>query len=399
MIQVLWWVVVVPMAALLAPSLVFCVECLLGALARRGGRAAGDGPRPATAVLVPAHDEEEVIEGTLRGLVAEIGEGDRILVVADNCSDRTAEVARRLAVEVVERRDPDRRGKGHALLFGLDHIAKDPPEVVVVVDADCALSPESLEALSRAARDSGRPAQAEYLLTAPERPTPRTAVSALAFLVRNKVRPLGLSTLGLPCHLTGSGMAFPWEVIRAAPPTGSHLVEDLLMGIELSLLGHMPALCREAHVRSELPASGDAAMSQRRRWEHGQLTTLLTQAPRLLVAGLTRASAGLLALGLDLVVPPLSLLVVLLLLAAAAGGAALALGLGPVPLSLATTALSAVALGVGAAWLRFGRETLPPRQLLAVPLYLLWKIPIYVSLLVRGRQRSWVRTDRSGGGK
>ena len=187
----------------------------------------------------------------------------------------------------------------------------------MLVDADCRVSAGGIATIAGRAAATGRPVQAEYLLGAPERPTAKGVISALAVLVRNRVRPRGLHRLGLPCHLTGSGMAFPWRVLRDAPETGSNLVEDLVMGIEMALRRNPPLLCPQASVESELPEADDAAMKQRRRWEHGQLQTLVKYGPRLVLGGLLRARPDLVGLGLDLVVPPLALLIMLQLAAIA----------------------------------------------------------------------------------
>ncbi|HEY2900305.1 MAG TPA: glycosyltransferase family 2 protein, partial [Polyangia bacterium] len=220
-------------------------------------------------------------------------------------------------------------------------------------------------------------------------------VSALAVLLRNQVRPRGMRRLGLPCHLTGSGMAFPWRVLRDAPEMEANLVEDLVMGIEMALRGQPPLLCSAVQIASELPDENQAGMTQRRRWEHGQLLTLRTYVPRLLLAGLRRGRADLFAIGLDLMVPPLALLVALQLsLVASASGLALVGVTSSTPALLAIAGLAAVGAAVGGAWLRFGRRALPARGLLFVPFYLLWKIPLYAALLVRRRQRTWERTAR-----
>ena len=93
---------------MLVPLAVLAVECLAALLP---ARPSPDGPRPSCAVLVPAHDEEAGLPATLAALWPQLEAGDRLLVVADNCTDRTAAVARAAGAEVLERRDPDRRGK------------------------------------------------------------------------------------------------------------------------------------------------------------------------------------------------------------------------------------------------------------------------------------------------
>ena len=161
------------------------------------------------AVLIPAHNEELVITSAIHNVRDQLAPGDRILVVADNCTDQTAEVARAAGAEVAERTDPDHRGKGFALDFGLSQLAPEQPPVVVVVDADCELDPGALDALVRQAAATGRPAQGVYLIGTGQEPDPRRRLSAFAVLLKNEIRPLGLDRLGLPCLLNGTGMAFP----------------------------------------------------------------------------------------------------------------------------------------------------------------------------------------------
>jgi cellulose synthase/poly-beta-1,6-N-acetylglucosamine synthase-like glycosyltransferase len=189
-------------------------------------------------------------------------------------------------------------------------------------------------------------------------------------------------------------MAFPWSVLRAAPDLGANIVEDLAMGIELALLGHEPLFCIEAGVRSDLPSSPSAALQQRRRWEHGHLATLLEQGPRLIREGIQRRRPGLIAMGADLIVPPLALLVGLLILVLGVAGLLVLLGGPTFPAWIAGVALGLVGLGVALGWARYGREAVPFRYLLLVPVYLVWKIPLYVSFALGRRERNWRRTER-----
>jgi cellulose synthase/poly-beta-1,6-N-acetylglucosamine synthase-like glycosyltransferase len=244
---------------LFIPCAVLLIETLAAlSHSRQTVGAAHQGDSPRMAVLVPAHDESLHIGNTVRHLLQQIeghpSEGrDRVIVIADNCGDDTAALARRAGATVIERTDSERRGKGFAIAFGLHHLEQhSPPEVVVLVDADCRVT-GNLATLTRLARETQRPVQAEYLLGAPTRATPMTAMSSLAILVRNRVRPRGLHHLGFPCQLTGSGMAFPWQVLRGAPETGSNLVEDLVMGIEMALAGHPAIFCPAVQIASDLP--------------------------------------------------------------------------------------------------------------------------------------------------
>jgi hypothetical protein len=189
-------------------------------------------------------------------------------------------------------------------------------------------------------------------------------------------------------------MAFPWSVIQAAPNLGDNLVEDLAMGIELALLGHEPLLCTEAGVRSALPSDRRAAMAQRRRWEHGQLDTLRRYGPRLVRSGLAQGRLGIVAMGMDLLVPPLALLVGLLVFVASVALCVVMLGGSSFPGWLAMLGLGLVGVGVAIGWARYGRQLVPFRYLLLVPFYLIWKVPLYASFFLGRRERKWQRTKR-----
>lgn len=373
--------------AILAPALLLLLQVLAALWPQRPARLPA-GARPRLAVLVPAHDEAGGLAATIAGIQAQLAPGDRLLVVADNCSDTTAAIARAHGAQVIERRDPGRRGKGYALDCGIRHLAADPPAVVVIVDADCALGPDSLEWLGKCCAASGRPVQAADLMRAPPGAGLGLQLAEFAWLLKNGVRPLGYRRLGLPCQLMGTGMALPWPLLAAAPAAGGHLVEDLKLGLDLARGGHPPLFCPPARVTSRFPPDAAGARQQRRRWEHGHLGMICGEAPRLILTAAAAGNLPLLALALDLCIPPLALLALgagLLLAANLALGAA---GLAP-----ALAATLCLVLAVVLAWAGYGREIVSLRGLAFAPLYALAKIPLYLGFLA-GRQRDWVRSRR-----
>jgi cellulose synthase/poly-beta-1,6-N-acetylglucosamine synthase-like glycosyltransferase len=230
-------------------------------------------------------------------------------------------------------------------------------------------------------------------MSLPPHPGLGDRVSRFAFLYKNVIRPSGLAFFGLPCLLTGSGMAVPWAVVRDAPLASGNIVEDMQLGLDLAAAGHPPRFYPEAVVSSKLPAGRRAAAIQRTRWEHGHLRTTLTQVPRLLGAAFRQRRVALLGLALELSVPPLSML--FLLWAAALLGSTLLgyfAGTWLPALVLAGSGLATL-LAIFTAWCKFGRAHLPFWSLLAAPLYALRKVPIYFGFFLRP-QRAWVRTAR-----
>jgi hypothetical protein len=235
--------------------------------------------------------------------------------------------------------------------------------------------------------------QALYLMDPPEPADPGGLISAFAFLVKNQIRARAMHRVGLPVLLTGTGMAFPWELIRDAPLATDNIVEDLALGLTCAVAGRGPVYAESARVNARLPDSSSAAATQRTRWEHGYLHTILTQCPRLVWKGIGGFRPGLLLVALDLAVPPLSLLVLSGLVAVAVSlvGAWLSGAWWAVlPLGLAA---GAAGMGLCVAWVVFARKRLPLRAMASVPAYVLKKLPIYAGFLLH-RQQAWVRTER-----
>lgn len=391
--------VLATLAALCAlPVAVLLLQVALAHGATRALRQPGAG-RPddvTVAVLMPAHDEAAGIDATLRALRPQLSPADRLLVVADNCNDDTASIARSAGAEVIERQDAIRRGKGYALDFGVRHLAQRPPDIVLIVDADCRLDPGCVDALVAACRNTGRPAQALYEMEAPPGASLRLRVSAFAWRVRNRVRPLGWWRIGAPCQLMGTGMAFPWGLLRDAPLATGNIVEDVQMGVDLARRGTPPRFVPQARVSSQFPSSDDAAASQRRRWEHGNMAVMLTEGPRLLATGVVRADARLVAMAADLMVPPLALLVQLQLGLVCLTAIGWALGAGPLASTIAMASLALLVLAVAAAWRLAGRDVVAgPELLMTAPAYALRKLPMYLAFL-RKRESTWVRAKREG---
>jgi cellulose synthase/poly-beta-1,6-N-acetylglucosamine synthase-like glycosyltransferase len=386
-------------ALLLAiPVLVLFLECTAAFFSPRKTTDIAEIPpalrsAPRVAVLVPAHNEAGGIRLVLEGLFPQLSLQDRLVVIADNCSDNTAAIAREAGATVIERHDAHRKGKGYALDYGMKFLESDPPEVVVLVDADCMVEEGTVTNIAWQAIATNQPVQAVYLMDRPTQPTTKDTVSALAFLVKNQVRPLGLGQLGLPCLLTGTGMAFPWAVLRGAKLASGNIVEDMQLAVDLIIAGHPASLCTDARVNGILPQQERAAKSQRTRWEHGHLKTALTQIPRLLRAAIQQRRIDLVAIAFDLSIPPLSLLVVLWASVLAISLSAGAFGLSIEPLvSFLGLQGGLILISILSAWAKFGRD-LPLLSLLVVPFYILWKLPLYLTFIIKP-QTKWVRTER-----
>jgi cellulose synthase/poly-beta-1,6-N-acetylglucosamine synthase-like glycosyltransferase len=380
---------------LLVPTLVFFIEVVIGCLVPKHDVEKTDGRKDGrVAVLIPAHNEGAGITPTIEDIKQQLCPGDRIVVVADNCSDDTAAVAASLGAEVCARNDPTRIGKGYALDWGVDHLTGDPPAIVIVIDADCRITAGTIDRLAAACAQSQRPVQSLYLMTAPAGAAINHQVAEFAWRVKNWVRPLGLGAMALPCQLMGTGMAFPWHVIRSADLSSGFIVEDLKLGLELAAAGHPPLFCPSAVVTSTFPTSVQGTETQRQRWEQGHIGLILTKSPVLLFSALRGRSKGLLALTLDLIVPPLTLLALLLTAMVFLASIATLANVSLYPLAISLFSFCLLVASVFAAWIKYGRDILPPSSFALIGRYCLGKLNLYRAVLLGFRNSRWIRTDR-----
>ena len=383
-------IVILVLAPLWLIDLVFLAEVVLG-LAPQRRRSFPPGPRR-IAILTPAHNEQ----GTIGASVAAIGlyrpEGTRHLVIAHNCSDGTAAEAQAAGADVAALDDPARRGKGYALAFGREQLAGDPPDIVIVIDADCTIDPGTIERLADVAAVHGSAIQGSYMFRSRPGDAPLVQISNFAMLVKNLVRQRGGNRLGAPALMTGSGMAFPWARFAALDLATGNIVEDLAIGLELIEAGAPPAFEEAAHIWS-VPSNVAGTETQRARWEGGFMATARSTAFPLFARGLARLRWPQIWMGLHLMVPPLTLLLMVNTLVWVATGLLALAGLSA-PFHLSSSLLAAMLVSVLLAWLVAGRAMLEPRMLVRLPFYLFWKLALYARLARKKEEQAWVRTER-----
>ncbi len=387
---------------LAVPVFVLAAEVLASTIALRRNAPTEPGAKPGVAVIVPAHNEEALLPATLASLAAQLDfeHGDRLLVVADNCNDATAAVARQAGAQCLERRNDDCRGKGYALDAGMRELAAtgDVPPVVIFNDADVTAEPGAVAALARQCLSTKRPAQGRYLMSLPPDPSRRDHVSRFALVLKNHVRPLGLWQAGLPCPLLGSGMAFSGGLAREMPLATGDLVEDMRLGLNLCDRGEHPLYCPAARFNGELPGDDDDAATQRRRWEHGHMAVLLAT-PGMLIRGIAKGDLKLIAAALDHAVQPLTVLCggLTLIVLLTSLRVLLLGGVGPLAATATGIALGCLvllSLALALTWLVHLRRDVPPSVLLGLPSYLLRRIPNQAAFVFK-RQRDWIRTPRA----
>lgn len=316
-----------------------------------------------------------------------------VYVIADNCTDGTALLARAAGwVRVYERADQTRRGKGYALNWILQRLEEEQRahDAYVVLDADSVVDPELLQAFARELAQGAEAAQA-YNGVLNITDSPSSALRWMALALVNHVRPLGRNGLGSSSTLTGNGMCLRRSLLQRHPWQAFTIGEDYQYYLTVVEQGGRVRYVPEAIVRSEMPVTFEQMKTQDVRWESVGSQPTWRIALRLARAGLAARDLVRLEAVAELLTPPLSVLVAgcaLTLLASAL--------LWTLPGALGGLALSMGLLVYIASPLYLLR---PPRAvylaLLHAPLFILWKLWVVVALRSNKKHTSeWVRTSR-----
>jgi cellulose synthase/poly-beta-1,6-N-acetylglucosamine synthase-like glycosyltransferase len=387
----------------LAPFFLFMLAITVAAAAARVGRRppapGADAGRSRFLIVIPAHDEQGEIGATVASCLALDYDPElfRVFVIADNCTDGTADEARLAGASVVERADPVLKSKGHALEYFFTRIPEGRPDAgydaAVVVDADTVVDPALLRVFDRSLAGGVGWAQGYYTVSNPDASW-RTRLMTYAFSMTNGVWMLGLDRLGLGVGLKGNGMCFSAAGLRRVPWKAHSLAEDIEFGLTLRALGERVRFEADARVFGEMVSRGGAAAtSQRRRWEAGRRSLRKAFAGKLAKSERLGIFARALYL-LDLYFPPLATLALALLATLSIH----ALAVWEPRLAPSARNLLSIHAVMAATFVAYvlsppGIMGLPARylaSLLAVPYYVGWKVVVAL-----GRApKAWVRTPR-----
>jgi cellulose synthase/poly-beta-1,6-N-acetylglucosamine synthase-like glycosyltransferase len=339
------------------------------------------------AVVVPAHDEEQMIARTIASLQRADSE-TAIYVIAHNCSDGTARVAADGGAQVVELNDQKMRGKAAALRLGFATALAQGANAVLVVDADTVVSPNLISATRNTLERGAGATQCRYELEMPgvHGFHPLSRLRAMAFRGMNVLRAQGRAGLGFSTGLFGNGFALTSSVLERVPFNVNSIAEDVEYHTWLVEAGVPVYWVGDACVHGHSPTSGKAQATQEARWEGGRFR-VASRATRRLVAALSHGHWRALETLTDVWSLPLSRGILALLLT----------GLIAVPwLHLFALACAAVAVLYVMQSALLGAD--PGRDLAslaAAPVYLLWKALITPLVLRQSRSRAqWARTKR-----
>ena len=350
------------------------------------------------AIVVPAHNEEKIITKTVYSLSGLIYPKRcyEVFVVADNCTDNTAKVAGSLGVNVLERTNADKTGKGFALRWAFDKILaeKDTFDAIIVVDADSLVSGNYLEVMNYYLEQGSRVIQSSDLVL-PDPGNWSVEATRIGFLLYNYVKPLGRKVLNLNMGLRGNGMCFSVDVLREIPWQAWSLIEDVEYGLILLLNEEKIDFAPEATVLAQMPVEAKNAESQRSRWEIGRYGIIKTYTGKFLFKAIKKRSASYFDVFLDLITPPF--VNVMLITVTILFLSVLFWFLNLLP--ALHIALWGLLLIIGIAYFFLGLYVSGAdknlyRSLLRIPYFIFWKLKLYLNVFRKGKTKEWVRTER-----
>lgn len=224
------------------------------------------------ALIVAAHNEEVVIAN----LIDSMGKLDYpkelydVFVIADNCTDRTAEIGRKHGAKVFERNDKEKRGKGYALewMFGKIFKMKEKYDAVAIFDADNLVAPDFLKEINAKMNEGYKVVQGYLDSKNPDDSWIAYAYS-LAFWSQNRMFQLSRQNLGLSNQIGGTGFAVDVNTLKTLGWGATCLTEDLEFSCKLILNNERVGWAHDAVIYDEKPLTLKQSWNQRKRWMQG----------------------------------------------------------------------------------------------------------------------------------
>jgi cellulose synthase/poly-beta-1,6-N-acetylglucosamine synthase-like glycosyltransferase len=348
-------------------------------------------------IIVPAHNEVSVIRATINRLHALNYPSHlfSIHILADHCSDNTAEAARHAGALVYERNEGPRTGKGAALSWLFQRILKkEQCEAVVIFDADTQVHPEFLRVMDWRLAQGDQVIQGQHIIRNPNQGW-YPALTWAMFLIDNRFQNLGRSNLGWSAKNMGDSICFRVEILLKLG-WGEGLTEDYHLRHQLLLKGIRIVYEPAAIGYGEAPLTWARARAQRVRWLRGTLDTSQQYVKHLIVEGMKRRNLAMLDGALQASFPSYSTLSLLFLIGVAI----------QVPIAYFTEEIFLwPQIGAWAAMVvmlllyplvGLALERAPVRAYVAIllgPYFILWRTWLALISRLGRKQVTWIRTE------
>ncbi|MCR1935451.1 glycosyltransferase family 2 protein [Clostridium tepidum] len=251
-------------------SMYYLIISLFGIYRKKNNKNIDD--KTKFALIVAAHNEELVIGNIVDSL--KMMDYDKnlydIFVIADNCTDKTAEIARKKGAIVQERFDKKRKGKGYALewMFNIIFKMDEKYDAIAVFDADNLVHKNFLKEMNKKMCKGYKVVQG-YLDSKNPEDTWITGSYSIAFWTCNRMFQLARYNLGLSSQLGGTGFCIDTDILKELGWGATCLTEDLEFSCKIILNGYKVGWAHDAIIYDEKPLTLSQSWKQRKRWMQG----------------------------------------------------------------------------------------------------------------------------------
>jgi cellulose synthase/poly-beta-1,6-N-acetylglucosamine synthase-like glycosyltransferase len=246
-------------------------------------------PKKRFAVVIPAHNEQQVIGPLIDSVMAQ--EYPEALfdvhLIADNCTDHTAEVARRHGAVAHVRVDDEKRGKGFAIEWILSKFAEEEAQydAIVMFDADNLVAPDFLRIMNDKLCQGNQVIQG-YLGVKNPFDTWVSVSMGISYWYSNRMWQNARQNLKLSCSLGGTGLCIDYNLLKELGWEATGLTEDLEFGVRCVERGILPVWAHDAKVYDEKPTQLLPSMRQRLRWMQGHFHCAKHHMVPLMISGI-----------------------------------------------------------------------------------------------------------------
>ena len=342
---------------------------------------------PKIAIVMPSHNEAAGIASCIANIQTSLKQtaGCKLVVIADNCDDDTADIAVASGARVLIRQNEKQRGKGYALDYAFTALINEDFDAFLVIDADSRVDEGLVLEFQYAFAQGFDALQCRYRIANPES-SRRARLQYIAWLAFNELRLLGREKLNLSVGILGNGFALSRSLVQQVPYEAGSIAEDMEYHLRMVTAGFKIHFLDTVTVHSDAPNQGDNAAVQRSRWEGGRFRLMIDHIPTLFFT-VIRGKLQLFEPLAELLLLPLAFHVLLLLVTL----------LIPLPFLqfYAIAALVLVFAHVLIAIRVAGGGIEDFKTLATVPFYILWKLMLMPKLWRNARNNAkWQRTDR-----
>ena len=342
------------------------------------------------AFIIPAHNEEKNIAKTIYSLSSLVypKKNYNVFVIADNCTDQTAHIARSLGTTVLERTNSAQKLKGYALLWAFDIVLahKNQFDAIIVVDADSLVSGNFLEVMNHYLEKGSGVIQSSSLVS-PEPGNWSVEATRIGFLLSNYVKPLGRKVLGLNMGLRGNGMCFSADILKERPWQAWYLTEEVEYGLILLLNDVRIDFAPEAEVLGQMPIEASNAAKQRSTWDIGRFQIIKFYMPKFLSKALSSRSPASFDVFFEMLTPPfVNLMVMVSIIFGTVFIFWLFTLLPAIHLILWGILLSTGILYLFVGLIVGGADKTVYKSLIRLPQFIVWKLKVYMIAVKKGKE-------------